>query len=156
MASLLAVDLGIRTGLAFFGLDGRLQTYRSRNFGTASRLRRAVPAMLDEHPELDVVVLEGGGPLATIWTHETERRQLRVRRIGAEEWRGRLLYPRQQQNRDQAKLSAREVARRVIAWSEAPKPTSLRHDAAEAILIGLWGVLEEGWLTDLPAALHVK
>ena len=153
MASLLAVDLGVRTGLAFYGLDGRLQAYRSRNFGSASRLRRAVPSLLDEHAELDVVVLEGGGPLATIWAHEGARRQLKVRRIGAEEWRERFFYPRQRQNRDQAKLSARELARRVIAWSAAPKPTSLRHDAAEAILIGLWGVIEEGWLSDLPREL---
>lgn len=154
MAALLAVDLGIRAGLACYGLDGRLQAYRSRNFGSASRLRRAVPAVLDEHPTLDVIVLEGGGPLATIWSHEAGRRQVKVLRIGAEQWRSCLLYPRQQQNRDQAKLSAREAACRVIAWSAAPKPTSLRHDAAEAILIGLWGVLQEGWLSELPRELH--
>jgi hypothetical protein len=45
------------------------------------------------------------------------------------------------------------LARRVIAWSEARRPTSLRHDAAEAILTGLWGVLEVGWLDSLPEEL---
>lgn len=32
----------------------------------------------------------------------------------------------------------------------APKPTSLTHDAAEAIAVGLYGVLEIGWLPKLP------
>ena len=47
MASLLAVDLGVRTGLACWGDDGRLRWYRSQNFGDAARLRRAIPALLE-------------------------------------------------------------------------------------------------------------
>ena len=46
-----------------------------------------------------------------------------------------------------------ESARAVIEWSGAKRPTSLRHDAAEAILIGLWGALELGWLAELPQEL---
>jgi hypothetical protein len=42
----------------------------------------------------------------------------------------------------------------VIEWSGITRPTSLRHDAAEAILIGLWGVLEAGWLPALPPELR--
>ena len=45
------------------------------------------------------------------------------------------------------------MARAVITWSDLPAPTSLRHDAAEAILIGLYGVLEQGWLEDVPDAV---
>ncbi len=74
MALLLAVDLGLRTGLALYGQDGRLQWYRSHNFGTAARLRRAVRGLLDELPELTWLVLEGGGHLAEIWKREAERR----------------------------------------------------------------------------------
>jgi hypothetical protein len=42
-----------------------------------------------------------------------------------------------------------------VEWSDAPRPTSLRHDAAEAILIGLWGVIRVGWLTTVPTSLGV-
>ena len=36
----------------------------------------------------------------------------------------------------------------------APRPKSvLGDDVAEAILIGLWGVLKVGWLKDLPERL---
>jgi hypothetical protein len=154
MGSLLAVDLGLRTGLALYGADGRLRTYRSQNFGTATRLRRAVHGVLRELPEVRWLVLEGGGNLAEIWTREAERVGIEVIRIPAERWREQLLYTREQRTGAQAKHHAGEVARRVIAWSHAPRPTSLRHDAAEAILVGLWGALHVGLLDALPADLR--
>jgi hypothetical protein len=154
MPSLLAVDLGLRTGLGLFAENGRLVWYRSRNFGTAVRLRRRVHTLLEELPDLAWLVMEGGGPLATIWEREAQRRGIGLRQISAEDWRGQLLYQRQQRNGRQAKHSAEELARRVIEWSGAPRPTTLRHDAAEAILIGLWGVLDVGWLKTLPDAIR--
>jgi hypothetical protein len=154
MPSLLAIDVGLRTGLALYARNGRLLWYRSRNFGNSTRLRRGVQDLLRELPDLSRLILEGGGPLAEIWAHEAGRLQIPVRRISAEDWRARLLYPRQWRNGAQAKHSADALARRVIEWSEAPRPTSLRHDAAEAILIGLWGLLEVGWLKALPSALR--
>jgi hypothetical protein len=96
MDALLAVDLGLRTGLALYGPDGRLRWYRSRNFGSAARLRRAVYGLLNELPEVSRLVLEGGGPLGDIWEKEGGRRGLAVRRIGAETWRARLFHPRGQ------------------------------------------------------------
>lgn len=154
MLSLLAVDVGLRTGLALYGQDGRLHWYRSRNFGNATRLRAGVHAVLRETPNVEWLVLEGGGPLADIWTHEAQRRGILVRTISAEDWRNSLLYPRQHRNGPQAKHSADILARRIIAWSRARRPTSLRHDAAEAILIGLWGLVSIGWLKTLPTQLH--
>lgn len=153
MATLLAVDLGLRTGLALYGQDGRLQWYRSHHFGSPARLRRAVRGLLDELPELTWLVLEGGGQLADIWKREAERRHIWVRQISAEVWRQLFLLPRQQRSGSRAKASAGDMAKRVIAWSDARRPTSLRDDAAEAILIGLWGALDVGWLTQVPAAV---
>ena len=154
MQTLLAVDLGVRTGLAVYGGDGRLLSYRSQNFGSAARLRRALPALLQAERDLAWVVIEGGGPLGDAWTREASRRGVATLRISAEDWRRILLYPREQRTGVQAKLTADVLARRVIEWSGAPRATSLRHDAAEAILIGLWGVLEIGWLAEIPPALR--
>jgi hypothetical protein len=154
MSALLAIDLGLRTGLALYGDDGRLRWYRSQNFGTATRLRRAVHGLLGGLPEVSLLVVEGGGNLANIWAKEAERRGMAVRTISAETWRRQLLYPREQRTGAQAKLNADELARRVIDWSGAARPTSLRHDAAEAILIGLWGVLDRGWMERLPIELR--
>jgi len=154
MSGLLAVDLGLRSGLALYGGDARLRWYRSHNFGSTARLRRAVRRILDDLPAVTNVVLEGGGPLADIWSSEARRRAIAICQIAAETWRQRLLYPRHQRSGSDAKQHARQLARRVIAWSQAPRPTALRDDTAEAILIGLWGTLELGWLTHLPDALQ--
>lgn len=150
--TLLAVDLGLRTGLALYAADGRLRWYRSQNFGDAQRLKRAIPALLAE-PGLAQLVIEGGGDLARPWHAAAAARALPVLDTIAETWRARFLYPREQRSGLHAKHTAETLARRVIEWSGADRPTSLRHDAAEAILIGLWAVLELGWLHALPPAL---
>jgi len=154
MPVLLAIDIGVKTGLALYGHDGRLLWYRSQNFGTAQRLRRGVRRVLDTLPHLAWLVLEGGGPLADIWRREATRRHIPVRQISAEAWRRQFLYAREQRSGAQAKERATELARRIIIWSGARRPTSLRGDAAEAILIGLWGTLDVGWLADLPEAVR--
>jgi hypothetical protein len=154
VACLLAVDIGLRTGLALFRQDGRLQWYRSHNFGTVTRLRRGVRRVLTAIPELTWLVLEGGGPLADVWKREADRRSIPVRQISAAAWREQLLYPREQRTRAHAKESATELARRVIVWSHARRPTSLRDDAAEAILVGLWGAVAVGWLAHMPDELR--
>ena len=150
MVGLLAVDLGVRTGLAWYGGDGRLRGYRSQNFGTAARLRRGIPELLTDISHL---VIEGGGALARPWAAEAAQRGLAVEWVTAEAWRAVFFYPREQRSGEIAKRTADELARRVIVWSGARRPTSLRHDAAEAILIGLWGVLRLGWLPGLPPGL---
>jgi len=147
---LLAVDAGLRAGLARYGGDGRLVAYRSTNFGSTKRLRRGVYGVLRDLPTLEWLLVEGGGEVAEPWLREGERRGLRVRQIQAGAWRPSLLLPRERRRGSDAKAQADVLARRVIEWSGVPRPTSLRHDAAEAILIGLWGVLELGWLPDLP------
>ncbi len=153
MTALLAVDLGVRTGFSCWGDDGRLRWYRSQNFGSAARLRRAIPALLDREHDFARVVVEGGGPLATLWVAAVTGRSMDVRRVSAEEWRSVFLLPREQRSAADAKLAASRLARLAIAWGGGRAPTSLRHDAAEAVLIGLWGAVEAGWIRRLPPEL---
>jgi hypothetical protein len=154
METLLAVDLGLRTGLALYARDGRLIWYRSHHLATTERLRRAVHGILNGLPELAVIVIEGGGNLAAVWEKEADHRGVPVLRVAPEAWRPIFLLPREQRSGTIAKREAGLVARRVIDWAGAARPTSLRHDAAEAILIGLWGVLQCGWLPGLPPELR--
>jgi hypothetical protein len=151
MSSLLAVDLGLKTGLALYEQSGRLIWYRSKNFGSKDRLRRGANGVLGEIPDLAWLVLEGDRALAEIWEREAKGRNLSVRRVSAQEWRGRMLYPREQSSGLKAKQSADGLARKIIEWSGAPRPISLRHDAAEAIALGLWGVEHVGWLKRIPS-----
>ncbi|PAP76520.1 hypothetical protein BSZ37_08735 [Rubrivirga marina] len=148
---LLAVDLGLRTGLALYRRDGRLVSYRSQNLGTRARLRRAAGSVLGDHADAQRLVLEGGGDIADIWKKAGERAGRRVRVIDAGVWRRALLLPREQRSGTDAKDAADGLARAVIEWSGAPRPKgSLRHDAAEAIAVGLWGVIDAGWLDGVP------
>ena len=154
MNSLLAVDLGLKTGLALYGQDGRLCWYRSKNYGTAARLKRDVNNMLGSITALTYLVVEGDRGLADIWEREAVRRNIPAQQIHAEQWRQKLLYAREQKSGSQAKLNADYLARKIIKWSGMPGPTSLRHDVAEAIMIGLWAVVERGWLNAVPDELR--
>lgn len=150
MGSLLSVDLGLKTGLALYGDDGRLVWYRSQNYASVKRLKPAVYGLLNELPDISHLVIEGGGQLADIWAREAGRRNIPLLRIDAETWREAFLYHREQRSGKQAKHHAGILAKQVIEWSGAKRPTSLRHDAAEAILAGLWAVVHIGWLEAPP------
>jgi hypothetical protein len=147
MKRLLAIDLGHRSGFAVFGDDGRLHSYRSTNFGSARRMKQAAWGVLSDVDDLAWVVAEGDRNLADVWEKTAGKFSAEYLLTNAEEWRRELLYKRQRRSGALAKDAADELAREVIEWSNADRPTSLRHDAAEAILIGLWGVTQAGWLS---------
>ena len=148
---LLAVDLGLRTGLAIYGPDGRLVSYRSKHFAKTAELRRGVGTILRDTPPLAWIWLEGGGDLATVWEKQAMHRGIDFRQLQAHDWRPTLMLPRQQRNGEIAKREADGLARRVIEWSGIGRPKGeLRHDTAEAILIGLHGAISVGLLQDLP------
>jgi len=155
-ARLLAVDVGLAAGLAWYDGEGRLLAYCSRHFANRTALRQAAFSLLAEAPALTDLALEGGGPLGEIWARAAERRGLAVHRTIPEVWRPLLLYPREMRTGELAKRHADTLARAVITWSGAPRPTSLRTDAAEAILVGLWAVHDLGWLAEFPAALRQR
>jgi hypothetical protein len=135
---LLAIDLGLRFGWAAFDEHGRLLHYGSRHFGTRASLRKAIPQILSDHPRLQTLVVEGGGDLYVPWEKEAARRGIAIRQVMSQEWRAALLQPYQRKSGQDAKAAADGLARDVIERSGAKRPTSLRHDAAEAILVGVW------------------
>lgn len=147
---LLAIDSGLYCGFAFFNPDGTLDWYRSRHIPDRSRLKTAARSILTDCPPETHVILEGGGDLAEIWRHMCERLNIPFHSLAAETWRQDLLIPRQRRTGRDAKRTAGVLARRVIEWSGAKRPTSLRHDVAEAILIGLWWMLKTGAITQRP------
>lgn len=135
---LLAIDLGLRCGWAAFGAAGKLLAYGSRHFGSRATLRKAIPQILDQYPALAMIVVEGGGELFVPWEKEAARRGLALKQVSGEDWRKSVLLPYQRKSGKDAKAAADGVAREIIERSGAKRPTSLRHDAAEAILVGAW------------------
>lgn len=145
MKHLLAVDLGLKTGLAVFGEDGQLVRYRSQNYGTVSRLKKAAWGELSSVEELAAVAVEGDTGLARVWGRAAEKKGARVFVIQAHTWRPTLFAPRDRKSGEIAKAAADRYARELIEASGLKRPTSLRHDAAEAICIGVWACIELGW-----------
>jgi len=147
---LLAVDVGLHTGLALFTSDGKLLWYRSHHLSSPGKLKRIITHLLDRAPQPTRLILEGSGSLADSWFREAERRNLPIRQIHAEDWRNKLLLPRQRRNGQQAKQSAIKMAGLAIAQLGDKQPTALRHDTAEAVMVGVYGLLELGWLAGQP------
>ena len=110
-------------------------------------MKKAAWGVLRDVDGLAWVVAEGDRNLADVWEKTGAKFSAEFLLTHADEWREELLYKRQRRSGSLAKDAADELARAVIAWSGADRPTSLRHDAAEAILIGLWGVTQAGWLS---------
>jgi hypothetical protein len=151
--SLFAVDAGLRTGFALYGNDGRLCWYRSQHFGSMDKLKRGVASYLNRLEDLGWLVVEGGGDIADLWITEARKRKIKVKQVRAEVWRQRLLYLRERRSSVHAKKHADGMALQIILWSGIQRPASLRHDTAEAILIGMWGVLEFSIVKSLPDEL---
>jgi hypothetical protein len=155
-ARLVAVDLGLRTGIAVYDGAGRLLRYGSRNLGSRSRLRGGADALLREVGRVDVLVVEGDRDLGAVWARRAERWGADAIEVTPERWRTTLLHPRERRSGREAKAAADALARRVIDELGRQAPTSLTHDAAEAILIGLWGCLRLGWLEELPPTIDPR
>lgn len=135
---LLAVDAGIRTGLALFNESGKLIWYRSHNMGSLASLKKTVYPMLKSIENLSFLFIEGGGPIVSIWLNAALKLGLSVQNIDAADWRKDLLFQREYRTGFKAKESAIQRAQQIIDLSGAPSKNKPTHDAAEAILIGLW------------------
>lgn len=146
------VDLGLATGIAIYNRDGRLESVRTRHFQSRDALRAAAGAILDEIQHVHSVILEGGGELAEAWQRAAVHRGIHLRVVQASDWRSRFFYPREHRSGPEAKAHALKMAAQVVEWSAAKGVAggSLSHDAAEAVMVGLFGVHEAGWTSELP------
>lgn len=137
---LLAVDLGLRTGVAYFDCTGQLRWYQSRSLHKRSALRAtAISWLTTEGSPVSHLALEGGGALAEVWQHEARKRGIDCQLFQADTWRPHALLHRNQRSAADAKKAAITRAQQLIAESPAQAPrTPLRHDVAEAILAGDW------------------
>lgn len=151
---LLAVDLGLRCGLACYTQQGQLAWYRSTHFPSPRALRQAVYKLL-RHNGISHLVLEGGGQLVCPWQKAAWQLDIALTCLDAGQWRQQLLRPQMQTSQQQAKSAAQKLALQVIPWAQGPAPrTTLRHDSAEAILVGLYMLWRWGWIAQLPPCCH--
>ena len=87
---LLAVDVGLHTGLALFSEDAELLWYRSHHISSPAKLKKVAGKLLRDAPRPSHLLLEGGGPLADLWLNEAEKLAIDSRQIHAQQWREQL------------------------------------------------------------------
>jgi hypothetical protein len=123
---LLAVDLGLRSGLCLLSADGRLLRYEQRVFRDEAELVGEAPRILAQWeadanaaaPEgerwaVTHLAIEGGDPpLWEAWRNAAAG-GTRVLSVTAGEWRTHLLLPKERRSGADAKAAARLIARQV-------------------------------------------
>ena len=139
---LLAVDAGLHCGYAMFDLSSaELLWYRSHNYGMQARLRRGAATLIDQELPIAAIVIEGGGTVAEPWIKTAQYNRIPVFQIHAAQWRTDVLHAREQRSGAQAKKAAQQHAQaRMTHAKTGYHYNQVRHDAAEAILIGEWAL----------------
>ena len=135
---LLAIDVGMKAGFAWFDENGTLIRARSTRFAKRMTLKRALPSILTEIEGVAEVVLEGQGEIADIFKKGIQRTSLPVLQFSAEEWREDMLLPRERRSGQQAKAVAEAMALKIAHDCGNPPKCAYDDDAAEAVLFGLW------------------
>ena len=121
---LLAVDLGLRAGLAWFNRQGRLIRCRSTHFTDRATLRRALPALWQE-VLCHRAGAGGGGDFANL-AESARRRNIAT-----------LVLPGLAEELLSARRSARsqgrnrEALQKVMRWSGYTRHWTTRHDASK-------------------------
>ncbi len=82
--------------------------------------------------------------MARLWRRRAQALGIEIEWVCSEQWRREVL-PHPRQRGYALKEEAIEVALNVIRYYHLSLPRSLNHNAAEAILIGLWGAKQRGW-----------
>jgi len=146
LAAILAIDLGLRTGLAVWDDTARLRTWQTIRFRTPRALSagaRTIARDLDD--DVVLAVTEGDLDLARPWDRALGARGVRVLHVQAHQWRGDVFADRPGLDGKAAKRAAVTLARRLVRQHAERGAPHLKHDAAEAICLGYWACWREGW-----------
>ena len=146
---LLSIDLGLRFGWSCYDQKGRLVAYGSHHCGQANKLKNIAYTSLRALPIGSLLIVEGNSELYKYWHKTAQKFQIPIRQIYAENWRSDCLNHKEQADGKSAKEAAIRIAKTLIKSQSGQGPHNLRHDAAEACLMGWWGLKEIQWLTEV-------
>ncbi len=89
--------------------------------------------------ELLFIIMEGSYNVGKIWIKKGIKINVPVYFVSPDRWR-KDIFGTGNLSTDEAKKLAVRYAREIIIDSGLSPPKLIHHDAAEAILIGLWGI----------------
>jgi len=135
---LLAVDGGLRAGVAMFDRHGTPLWCRSFHYATIGSMRRAARALFFRHAQLEHLLVEGGGAAGGAWQREGAHAGLQVHAIGAEAWRRALLPAHAVRSGKDSKQAAVAMASALFRRHGKALVRPPAHDAAEAVMAGVY------------------
>ena len=145
---LLSIDLGLRFGWSCFDQKTRLIAYGSHHCGQANKLGNIAYSVMKVLPSNSVVLVEGNSELYKHWQRNAQKFQIPIIQVYAEGWRHDCLSQKEQVDGKRAKEAAIRIAKTLIKSQSGQGSHSLRHDAAEACLMGWWGLKQLQWISE--------
>jgi predicted phosphodiesterase len=159
---LMAVDLGLRTGVSLYSNVGKLVRYEQFQFDSPDSLHIAASHLLHQW-EIDAsnsthswavtrIAIEGGDPpLREAWRLAANGQRVLLQ-VKPEEWRADLLVTKEKMDGDSAKAASRLIARQIVAdyGVERHDGCKFQTDMAESILLGLHVSRRLGWIARNP------
>ena len=173
---LLAVDLGLKSGVAMFSSSGKLLRYEQFLFHKDD-IEASTKALIKEweqsaiagefitkndnpdsspmRPRITHVAIEGGDSgLLRAWMDAVEDdtdddgRPKIIWKVSPEEWRAELLVDKERISGAKAKEASRLIARQVVEdWGAMPRHQGkFPTDVAEAVCLGLYVSHKLGWI----------
>jgi predicted phosphodiesterase len=158
---LLAVDLGLKTGLSLFNDEGKLLRFDNFQFESPQQLLRAAKSVLSTWEEdvketddrgrrwkISKIAIEGGDPpLRDAW-HEAADGRCSILHVRPEEWRADLLLTKEKMDGEKAKSASRLIARQIVSdYGDFNFDGKFQTDMAESILLGLHVARRLGWIS---------
>lgn len=120
---LLSVDLGLRSGFAFYNSTGSLLSFRYHRFDSVETLKDSILEELKISSvsyNLNHFVLEGDAIYGGIWAeaikeYSIERNKIvKIIYVSPAEWRKRILLKKESKRGKDAKYAAREISRQIM------------------------------------------
>jgi hypothetical protein len=163
---LMAVDLGLKSGVSLFSYQGKLIRYEQFHFDRVT-LQDDITKLIQEWEQdaarmipnsdgrpfkVSHIAIEGGDTnLLGIW--ERAAPDYPLLRVRPEEWRAELLTEKENHDGASAKAASRLIARQVVQdYGIMEQHTGkFQTDVAESVLLGLFVARRLGWIDRQPA-----
>ncbi len=165
----LAVDLGLKCGASLFDDKGNLLRYEQLRFQDPEDLYKQAPSLIKSWERksndqdlqgmeslvkkrvISYLAVEGGGELLDAWESALEiddNKEIQLVSVRPEEWRSRLLLPKERESSRSCKEAARQIARQIVSnfGTMDSHQGKFKTDAAESVAVGYYFANTLGWV----------
>jgi hypothetical protein len=164
---LMAVDLGLKSGVSLFNCQGELVRYEQFYFEKETLQKTAQNLIATWEQDVNIeteeestslpskvthIAIEGAdGYMLRAWADAAPHQS--ILRVSPEEWRSDLLLAKESTSGANSKAAARLIARQVVQDFGVMEAHTGKFptDVAEAVVMGLYVARKLGWITREPA-----